>query len=73
MPTSTEIMYKPRHPKGTKFYSILEENYEAFLDTHDKRFRERYGYLRAVVSEAICKYLDCLSRATAGQTRPPPF
>jgi hypothetical protein len=59
MPISSGNIYKPRYPKGTKFYSILEENYETFLDTYDSRFREQYGYLRPVVSEVIYKYLDC--------------
>jgi len=52
-------LYKPRNPNGTGFYSILSEHYETFLEIYDSRFREKYGYYRPVISEAVGKYLDC--------------
>ena len=52
-------IYKPRNPKGTGFYSILSEHYDTFLETYNSRFREKYGYFRPVISEAVRKYLDC--------------
>ena len=51
--------YRPRGYRRSKFYTVLSEHFETFLNVYDSRFRGQYGYLRPVVSEAVCKFLDC--------------
>ena len=51
--------YRPRGYGRSKFYTVLLEHFETFLNVYESRFRGQYGYLRPVVSEAVYKFLDC--------------
>ena len=41
-------VYRPRRPRETTLYRLVEEHYE-----------DKYGYLRPVIRETVYKYLDC--------------
>ncbi|MDI6791831.1 MAG: transposase [bacterium] len=67
MATTIKGVYRQRHPEASKFYQIIEKNFEEFIRIYPERFESRYGYYRPVVTEVIYKYLDCgdLSRGFA--------
>ncbi len=51
--------YKPRQPKNTPLFRLLDCHYEEFRDIYDTRFTKRYGYWRPVTDEVVEKYLRC--------------
>ncbi|MDI6794950.1 MAG: hypothetical protein QME81_19130, partial [bacterium] len=65
--TTIKGVYRQRQPKASKFYRIIENNFEEFIQVYPDRFESRYGYYRPVITEVIYKYLDSgdLSRGFA--------
>jgi len=60
-------IYKPRRPKESKFYQLVEKKSEEFIRDYSERFEKRYGYYRPIITEVINKFLECgdLSRGFA--------
>lgn len=52
-------VYRPRQPRETPFYRIVEEHFERFEQVYPERYEDRYGYLRPVIRETVYKYLNC--------------
>ena len=51
--------YRPRRPKSTPLFRLLDSYYAEFRNVYDERFSKRYGYWRPVTDEVIDKYLQC--------------
>jgi hypothetical protein len=52
--------YRPRRPRRSPLYQILEDHFESFLLCYEERFRNRYGPLRLEIARrTVYKYLDC--------------
>ncbi len=51
--------YKPRNPRKTSLWRILDNHFDTFLSIYEDRFEERYGYLRPVVAKTVGRYLRC--------------
>ena len=51
--------YRPRQPKSTPLFRLLDTHYEEFRDVYDERFAKRYGFWRSVTDEVVGKYLQC--------------
>ena len=59
---STQIktgIYRPRDPRNTALYKLIEDYFEDFCDIYEQRYETKAGPLRAIVNEVIEKYLDC--------------
>ena len=52
-------VYRPRQPRETPFYRIVEEYFERFEQVYPERYEDRYGYLRPVIRETVYTYLNC--------------
>jgi len=52
-------VYRPRRPRETSFYRLVEEHYELFEQIYPKRYEDKYGYLRPVIRETVYKHLNC--------------
>ncbi len=52
-------LYKPRNPRKTPLWQILDSHFDTFLSVYEDRFEERYGYLRPVVAKTVSRYLRC--------------
>ena len=52
-------LYRPRHPRETAFYRLVEEHYERFEQVYLERYEDRCGYFRSVIRETVYKYLGC--------------
>ncbi|MDI6792742.1 MAG: hypothetical protein QME81_07745 [bacterium] len=44
MATTIKGVYRQRQPKASKFYQIIEKNFEEFIQVYPDRFESRYGY-----------------------------
>ena len=52
-------VYRPRRPRETPFYRLVEEHYEQFEQVYPERYEDKYGYLRPVIRETVYKHLNC--------------
>ena len=65
MPTNTCVLekstkqYRRRKPQYTPYYRCIEDYYEEFKRVYDRRFSQKYGYLRSHIEKVIYQYLDC--------------
>ncbi len=53
-------VYRPRRPRETAFYRLVEEHYEQFEQVYPERYEDRYGFFRPVIRETVYQYLACL-------------
>jgi hypothetical protein len=51
--------YRSRKPQHTPYYRCIEDYYEEFKRTYDRRLSQKYGYLRSHIEKVIYQYLDC--------------
>jgi len=51
--------YRRRKPQYTPYYQCIEDYYEEFKRVYDRRFSQKYGYLRSHIEKVIYQYLDC--------------
>jgi len=51
--------YRRRKPEYGPYYQCIEDYYEEFKRTYDRRFSQKYGYLRSYIEKVIYQYLDC--------------
>ena len=51
--------YRPRNPRGTSLYQLLEAHFETLKGLWEERFERRYGFWRGFYDAAVEKYLDC--------------
>jgi hypothetical protein len=52
-------VYRPRSPRTTPLYRLVEAHYDEVKGQWEERFEGRYGYWRGFVDEQVRRYLDC--------------
>ena len=52
-------VYRPRDPRKTPLFLLLESLYEAVKLAWEERFEARYGFWQGSWDEAVAHYLDC--------------
>jgi hypothetical protein len=52
-------VYKPRKPRETALWQLLDTHFEEFESCYDDLFSRDYGFYRQVVSHVVRKYLEC--------------
>ncbi|MCH8948479.1 MAG: transposase zinc-binding domain-containing protein [Acidobacteria bacterium] len=57
--TALPHVYRPRRPRASPLYRLLEDHFAEFSTVYDERFAHRYGYWRPVIAEVVEKYLAC--------------
>lgn len=60
-------VYRPRRPKGSALFHLVEECYEDVKGVWEERYEAKYGRWRGFVDETIYAFSDCgdLSRGFA--------
>ena len=51
--------YRPRNPRLSSLYQLLESHYETVKSVWEDRFERRYGFWRGLCDTAVARYLDC--------------
>jgi hypothetical protein len=46
-------VYRPRRPRSSPQYQLLEEHFERFQVMYEEKFEREYGLLRPVVGKAV--------------------
>ena len=52
-------IYRPRDPRKTPLWGLLDTLYERVKGSWEERFERKYGYWRGLADEAVARYLDC--------------
>jgi hypothetical protein len=52
-------VYRPRDPRKTALWGLLDTLYERVKGAWEERFERRYGFWRGLADEAVARYLDC--------------
>lgn len=52
-------IYRPRRPRESPLYVLLESLYEQVKLVWEERFEKRYGFWRGLWDGAVARYLDC--------------
>ena len=56
---ASPALYRPRQPRKTPLYQLLETHYEEIKASWEDRFEKRYGRWRGFVDAVVARYLDC--------------
>ena len=51
--------YRPRNPRATSLYQLLETHYDTVKGLWEERSERRYGFWRGFYDTAGARYLDC--------------
>ncbi len=57
--TTPAGVYRPRTPRASPLYRLIEDYFQEFTTVYDDRFARRWGYWRPVVAQVVEKYLAC--------------
>ncbi len=52
-------IYRPRQPRNSPLYRLIERYYPEFQRTYDQRYQQRYGIWRPIIDEVVRKFLRC--------------
>jgi len=52
-------VYRPRQPRASPLYRLLDEHFPTFATVYDERFAPRWAPWRPVVAEVVEKFLAC--------------
>jgi hypothetical protein len=52
-------LYRPRNPRATALYQLLDKHYQTVKGVWEERFERRYGFWRGYWDNAVASYLDC--------------
>ncbi len=55
-------VYRPRQPRNSPLYQLLEAHYEQVKALWEERFQQTYGRWRGFVDTVVARYLDCGTR-----------
>ena len=51
--------YRPRNPRLSSLYQLLESHYETVKSVWEDRFERHYGFWRGFYDTAVARYFDC--------------
>jgi hypothetical protein len=51
--------YRPRNPRATSLYQLLEAHYDTVKGLWEERFERRYGFWRGFYDTAVTRYHNC--------------
>lgn len=52
-------IYRPRNPRKTPLWGLLDTLYERVKGVWEERFERKYGYWRGLADGTVARYLDC--------------
>jgi hypothetical protein len=52
-------IYRPRNPKDTSLYRIVESFFPRLKEEYEEKYERQYGPWRAVVDKVVGEYLRC--------------
>ncbi len=52
-------VYRPRRPRESPLYRIIERYFPQFEDMYPERYEKRYGFWRPIISDVVRKFLRC--------------
>ena len=54
-----DAVYRPRRPRESPLWQLLNDRFEDFLEEYQSKFQKRYGYFRSIILEVVKNFLQC--------------
>jgi len=58
-PAELPRLYKPRGPRATKLWRLIDEHFDSFQQVYDERYQGKYGFWRPVIERSVAAFLKC--------------
>ena len=58
-PRARPAIYRPRQPRATPLYRLLDARFEAVKGEWEERFESHFGFWRGCADGVVARYLDC--------------
>ena len=59
MPGKLATLYRPRRPRESPLYALVDECYDEVKGSWEERFERRYGFWRGTIEVGVFAFLDC--------------
>jgi hypothetical protein len=59
LPFEPSPLSRPRDPRASGLWRVMERHIEAFRRVYDERFADRYGFWRPIVKRSVTAFLRC--------------
>ncbi|MGH9380571.1 MAG: IS91 family transposase, partial [Thermoanaerobaculia bacterium] len=59
LPQDCAALYRPRKPRDSPLYQLIESRYDEVKGQWEERFERRFGFWRGAVEDAVFAFLDC--------------
>ena len=59
MPVEVATVYRPRRPRESPLYTLVDECYDEVKGSWEERFERRYGHWRGTIEDAVFAFLNC--------------
>jgi hypothetical protein len=57
--TTAPTLYRPRQPRTSPLFQLVERHYEEVKAVWEDRFEKTHGFWRGFVDDVVARYLDC--------------
>ena len=52
-------VYRPRNPRATDLYALVEDNFDQLERVWDERYERQFGFWRPIIRHVVEQYMDC--------------
>ncbi len=59
MALSTTAIYRPRRPRASPLYRLVDEHFNTLAHVHEECFQSNYGRIRPAARRAVERFRDC--------------
>ena len=59
MPCPAQGVYRPRNPRTTDLYALVEDNFDKLERVWEERYERQHGFWRPIIRRVVEQYLTC--------------
>lgn len=52
-------VYRPRNPRATELFALVEDNFDELERVWDERYERRHGFWRPIIRHVVEQYVEC--------------
>jgi ribosomal protein S27E len=57
--TKPPVLYRPRDPRASDLWRLIDEHFDSFQQVYDERFQAKYGFWRPIIERSVAAFLKC--------------
>ncbi len=59
MQCSAQGVYRPRNPRATDLFALVEDNFDRLERVWEERYEKQYGFWRPIIRHVVEQYVSC--------------